>query len=152
MIFTLFLSMVLAEDIESVYEFDKGLAIRLFGKEDTDNDGKLTTSQFVNGMTSAFISMGVEKNQATINNFAREFAGKKHTKGVVLVSDIKIWVESEEIINTFADWLHIFEEGDAHSSPHHNHMKEKMNDHKTRQAALRHVLKRDKKVDNFEGF
>lgn len=152
MIFPLFLTMVLAENSESVYEFDKVLANRLFGKEDTDNDGKLTTSQFVNGLTSAFVSMGIEKDQETINNFGREFAGRKHTKGVVLISDIKVWVENEEIINAFADWIHIVEEGDAHLSPHHSHMKEQMKDHKTKQAALRHALKRDKKQDNFEGF
>ena len=38
------------------YKIDDDLLFRLFEKEDADHDGKLTTTQFINGLISAFVS------------------------------------------------------------------------------------------------
>ena len=71
-----------------------------------------------------------------INNFGREFVGRKKAKGVVLLQDVKQWINSRDIFNAFSDWQHIIEEGDLHLSPMHEHKKQMMEDRKLREAAM----------------
>ena len=56
-----------------------------------------------------------------VNDFGREFIGRKQTKGAVKISDVKTWFETNEIFEAYQDWKYIIEEGENHHSADHIH-------------------------------
>lgn len=117
--------LVLISLIVSCYSQSDNVVYRLFEKEDSDNDGKLTTSQFVDGLISAFVNMGVENDKQSINDFGWEFAGRKKTKGSIPLSLVNNWIQSDEMRASFIEWKYISEEGETHHLPGHKHTSRK---------------------------
>lgn len=83
--------------------------LNYFTKEDTNNDGILTTNQFINALTNLFRNevidiQGLEKSKDTCNSFGREFAGKKKTKGSIKVSDVNTWIITGELETAYISW------------------------------------------------
>lgn len=64
---------------------------------------------------------GLEKNKKELNNFGREFIGRKHVKGSIQLTSIESWLRSEELQNAYLDWVHINEEAEDHHSRGHKH-------------------------------
>jgi hypothetical protein len=56
-----------------------------------------------------------------VNDFGREFAGRKLTKGVIKIKDVLSWFQTNEIFEAYQDWLYIIEEGENHHSSSHIH-------------------------------
>ncbi|OMJ86945.1 hypothetical protein SteCoe_11414 [Stentor coeruleus] len=111
--------------IISCYSQTDNVVYRLFEKEDSDNDGKLTTSQFIEGLISAFVNMGVENDKQSINDFGWEFAGHKKTKGSIPLAVVNQWIQTDELRLSFIEWKYISEEGEAHHLPGHKHFSKK---------------------------
>ena len=110
---------------------DIAALIRLFQKEDQDSDGILTTAQFINGLESVFINLvyyiqGIAKKKEKINDFGREFVGRKHLKGTIHIHLINAWLDSEELQNAYLDWQHTTDEGEDHHSKFHKHNKQRL--------------------------
>lgn len=83
--------------------------LNYFTKEDTDNDGILTTTQFITALTNLFKksvidTQNLEKSKENCNNFGREFLGKKKTKGSIKISDINSWITSHELETAYNSW------------------------------------------------
>ncbi|OMJ68781.1 hypothetical protein SteCoe_33667 [Stentor coeruleus] len=107
------------------YSQTDNVTFRLFEKEDKDLDGILTTFQFIKGLTSAFVNLGIDNDIQLINDFGWEFAGHKKTKGSISLLLIKEWIKTEELISSFNEWRHIIEEGENHHIAGHRHISRK---------------------------
>lgn len=111
----------------SSQDSDLSTLLRLFQKEDKDQDGILTSAQFIQGLVSAFINQGVEKDHDLINSFGREFLGRKKTRGSVRLDAIEAWLQREELQQGYADWKHVKDEGEGHHHRAHKHRKARFN-------------------------
>lgn len=107
------------------YSQSDNVTFRLFEKEDKDLDGILTTSQFIEGLISAFVNLGIDNDKQLINDFGWEFAGHKKTKGSISLLLIKEWIKTEELISSYNEWRHIIEEGESHHIAGHKHIPRK---------------------------
>ena len=99
-------------------------AFQLFEKEDHDKDGKITSSQFTQGLRNYFLRTNFERQRELTNNFGREFLGRKKTRGSVSLDDVKKWLSSKEILKEFAYWKIVEEAGDE--IPSHEFIIEKV--------------------------
>lgn len=66
---------------------------------------------------------GFEKKKSIVNNFGREYIGRKHVKGSIHLSSIENWLQTEDLQNAYLDWVHITEEAEDHHSHSHKHKK-----------------------------